>query len=140
MGERRRDYDFLGYAGTAHLVDCDGESALHSYSCENWNDPNNNNNNNPIEDGWIYIEFEPVASARKIVRTKRYPDGIPPRWAENVNYGQMLDDGTLVIRNCSNATRFLPGGVDRQALQLVMEIALDIQRDGVFPSSMAYVQ
>ena len=126
----------LGYAGTAHLVDCDGERALYSYSCENWNDPDNN----PIEDGWIYVEFEPIASARKIVRTKRYPDGIPPRWAENVDYGQMLDDGTLSIKNCSNATRFILGGVDRQALMLVKEIALDIQRDGAFPPSMAYIQ
>lgn len=85
----------LGYAGTAHLVDCDGKSALYTYSCENWNDPDNN----PVEDGEIYIEFEPIASARKIVRTKRYPDGIPLHFgAENVDYGQMLDDGTLAIK------------------------------------------
>lgn len=90
----------LGYTGVAHLAVSDGKSALYTYVCENWNVPDND----PVEDGEIYVEFEPIASARRIVRTKHYPDGIPLRLAENVDFEQMLKDGTLSVRNCSNAT------------------------------------
>ena len=86
----------LGYTGVAHLAVSDGKSALYTYVCENWNVPDND----PVEDGEIYVEFEPIASARKIVRTKRYPDGIPLRWAENVDFEQML--------NSSRCSRMAP--------------------------------
>ena len=92
------------------------------------------------QDGEIYVEFEPVVSARKIVRTKRYPDGIPITRAENIDLAQMLRDGTLKIKNCTNATLVDQLGVDRQALILFDHIALGIQRDGVFPPSVAYAQ
>ena len=126
----------LGYAGVAHLAMSDGKSALYTYACENLNVPDNN----PVEDGEIYVEFEPVVSARKIVRTKRYPDGIPITRAENIDLAQMLEDGTLKIKNCSNATRVDQLGVDRQALILFDHIALGIQRDETFPPSVAYTQ
>ena len=126
----------LGYTGIAHLAISDGESALYTYACENLNVPDNN----PVEDGEIYVEFEPVVSARKIVRTKRYPDGIPITRAENIDLAQMLEDGTLKIKNCSNATRVDQLGVDRQALILFDHIALGIQRDETFPPSVAYTQ
>ena len=76
----------LGYTGAAHLAISDGKSALYTYVCENWNVKPNN----PVEDGEIYVEFEPIASARKIVRTKRYPDGIPVTRAGNIDLAQML--------------------------------------------------
>ena len=126
----------LGYTGIAHLAISDGESALYTYACQNLNVPDNN----PVEDGEIYVEFEPVVSARKIVRTKRYPDGIPVTRAENIDLAQMLEDGTLKIKNCSNATRVDQLGVDRQALILFDHIALGIQRDETFPPSVAYIQ
>ena len=126
----------LGYTGIAHLAISDGESALYTYACQNLNVPDNN----PVEDGEIYVEFEPVVSARKIVRTKRYPDGIPITRAENIDLAQMLEDGTLKIKNCSNATRVDQLGVDRQALILFDHISLGIQRDETFPPSVAYTQ
>ena len=126
----------LGYAGIAHLAISDGKSALYTYACENLNVPDNN----PVEDGEIYVEFEPVVSARKIVRTKRYPDGIPVTRAENIDLAQLLEDGTLKNKNCSNATLVDQRGVGRQALILFDHIALGIQRDGVFPPSVAYAQ
>lgn len=94
----------------------------------------------PVEDGEIYVEFEPIASARKIARTKRYPDGIPLRWAENVDFERMLKDGTLSVRNCSNATRINGWNVDVQAMDLLSEIAFRIQRDEAFPPTVAYVK
>ena len=126
----------LGYAGAAHLVLSDEKSALYTYVCENWNNPDNS----PVEDGEIYVELEPIASARKIVRTKRYPDGIPLRWAENVDFGKMLEEGSLAIKNCSNATHLDRNGIDLQAFTLLSEIAFEIQRDGVFPPDMAYIK
>ena len=77
---------------------------------------------------------------RKIVRTKRYPNGIPLRWAENVNFEQMLKDGTLNVRNCSNATRINGWNVDVQAMDLLRKIAFRIQRDGAFPPTVTYVK
>lgn len=52
----------------------------------------------------------------------------------------MLEDGTLQIENCSNATMLFDNGVDRQAIILFCHIALGIQRDGAFPPSVAYIQ
>ena len=126
----------LGYTGVAHLAISDGKSALYTYACQNLNVPDNN----PVEDGEIYVEFEPIASACKIVRTKRYPDGIPVTRAENIDLAQMLRDGTLKIKNCTNATLVDQLGVDRQALILFDHIALGIQRDETFPPSVAYAQ
>lgn len=119
----------LGYTGVAHLAVSDGNSALYTYVRENWNVPDND----PVEDGEIYVELEPISSARKVVRTKRYPDGIPLRWAENVDFEQMLKDGTLSVRNGSNTTRINSWNIDAQAMDLLREIAFRIQRDGAFP-------
>lgn len=119
----------LGYTGVAHLAVSDGNSALYTYVRENWNVPNND----PVEDGEIYVKLEPISSARKVVRTKRYPDGIPLRWAENVDFEQTLKDGTLSVRNGSNATRINSWNIDAQAMDLLREIAFRIQRDGAFP-------
>lgn len=119
----------LGYTGVAHLAVSDGNSALYTYVRENWNVPDND----PVEDGEIYVKLEPISSARKVVRTKRYPDGIPLRWAENVDFEQMLKDGTLSVRNGSNATRINSWNIDAQAMDLLREIAFRIQRDGAFP-------
>lgn len=74
------------------------------------------------------------------MRTKRYPEGIPIRWAENVDTIQMLKDGTLQIKNCSNATKILSNGVDHQALTLFSEIAFEIQKSGAFPPVISYIQ
>lgn len=126
----------LGYTGVAHLAVSDGESALYTYVCENWNVPDNDS----VEDGEICVEFEPIASARKIVRTKRYPDGIPLRWTENVDFEQMLKDGTLSVRNCSNATLINSWNIDVQAMDLLSKIAFHIQRDGAFPPTVAYIK
>ena len=112
----------LGCTGVAHLAMSDSKSALHTYVCENLNVPDSN----PVEDGEIYVEFEPVASACKIVRTKRYPDGISITRTENIDLAQMLEDGTLIIKNCSNATLVDQLGIDRQALSLFDHIALGI--------------
>lgn len=119
----------LGYTGVAHLAVSDGNSALYTYVRENWNVPDND----PVEDGEIYVELEPISSARKVVRTKRYPDGIPLRWAENVDFEQMLKDGTLSVRNGSNATRINSWNIEVQAMDLLRKIAFRIQRDGAFP-------
>ena len=80
----------LGYAGRAVLVDGDGSAALYAYECENWNCKDDA----PKLDGEIYIEFEPIATARKIVRTKRYPQGVPLNgMAENVDFYELMEAG-----------------------------------------------
>ncbi len=48
----------LGFGGVERLVLSDEKSALYLYKCENLNKPNNN----PLEDGEIYIELEPIFS------------------------------------------------------------------------------
>ena len=127
----------LGYAGRAVLVDSDGRSALYAYECENWN----RKYDAPKLDGEIYIEFEPIASARKIVRTKRYPEGIPlSGMAENVDLYELIEAGSLSVRNCSNVTHRDPGGIDLQAFSLISKIAHHIQADGAFPEKVCYAK
>ena len=124
----------LGYGGTARLVLSDGESAIYAYACTNLN----KRGDDPREDGDIYIELQPIASAYVPKKTKRYPDGVPIRSAENVDYEKMIAAGSLKVTNCSNATRFGGDGIDAQAWELIRKIALRIQLDGVFPAEVGY--
>lgn len=126
----------LGCAGAAHLVESDGLSALYTYKCENWNNPDDS----PREDGEIYVEHEPIASAYVPKRTKRYPDGVPIHLAERINLGELLERGAVQIRNCSNMTHISPLGIDAQAMPLFRKIALAIQLTGEFPAEVSYVK
>lgn len=127
----------LGYAGRAVLIDSDGRSAHYAYECENWNCKDDA----PKLDGEIYIEFEPIATARKIVRTKRYPQCVPlSGMAENVDFYELMEAGSLSVRNCSNTTRCDTNGVDLQAFSLISKIAYHIQEDGAFPEKVCYVK
>lgn len=127
----------FGYAGRAVLVDSDGIAALYAYECENWN----RKDDAPTLDGEIYIEFEPIATARKIVRTKRYPQGIPLNgMAENVDFCELMEAGSLSVRNCSNTTSCDTNDVDLQAFSLISKIAYHIQADGAFPEKVCYVK
>lgn len=124
----------LGYGGAARLVLSDGESAVYAYGCTNLNKPGND----PREDGEIYVELRPIASAYTPKRTNRYPNGIPVRSAENVDFEKMLAEGSLNVTNCSNASDIGSGGVDVQVWPLVFKIALRIQLDGAFPAEVWY--
>ena len=123
----------LGYGGVARLVLSDGESAVYAYGCTNLSRAGND----PCEDGEIYVELRPIASAYALKRTKRYPDGVPIGSAENVDYGKMLAEGSLKVTNCSNASDIGSGGVDVQAWPLIFKIALRIQLDGAFPAEVS---
>lgn len=112
----------------------DGESAIYAYACTNLNKCDND----PREDGEIYIELQPIASAYVPKKTKRYPDGAPIRSAENVDYEKMIAAGSLRVTNCLNASRLGGDGVDVQAWELIRKIALRIQLDGVFPAEVGY--
>lgn len=124
----------LGYGGAARLVLDDGDSAIYAYTCTNLN----KRGNDPREDGEIYIELQPIASAYVPKKTKRYPDGVPVRSAEDVDYEKMIAAGSLKVTNRSNAS--CPGGdgIDAQAWELIRKIALRIQLDGVFPAEVWY--
>lgn len=127
----------LGYSGRAVLVDSDGCAALYAYECENWN----RKDDAPKLDGEIYIEFEPIVSAHKIVRTKHYPEGIPLKgMAENVDICELMEAGSLSVRNCSNATHCDSNGIDLQAFSLISKIAYHIQAEGEFPERVCYVK
>ena len=127
----------FGYAGRAVLVDSDGSAALYAYECENWNCTDDA----PQLDGEIYIEFEPIATARKIVRTKRYPQGIPLQgMAENVDFYELMEVGALSVRNCSNTSRCDINGIDLRAFSLISKIAYHIQADGAFPEKVCYAK
>lgn len=102
----------LGYAGRAVLVDSDGRFALYIYECENWNCKDDA----PKLDGEIYIEFEPIATARKIVRTKRYPQGNPLQgMAENVDFYELMEARALGVQlleyDALRLQRYRPSGV-----------------------------
>lgn len=125
-----------GFEGKAHLAASDEKSALYTYWRSNWN----NEGDNPREDGEIYIELEPIASAHVPVRTKRYPDGVPISFPKNIDLGKMLENGTLRVRNSSNCSRASALGVDEQALTLIYKIALHIQQEGTFPAVVSYVK
>lgn len=124
----------LGYGGAARLVLSDGESAIYAYKCTNLN----KRGNDSCEDGEIYIESRPIASAYVPKKTKRYPHGVPVRSAENVDYEKMVAAGSLKVTNCLNATCFGGDGIDAQAWELIHKIALRVQLDGVFPAEVGY--
>lgn len=124
----------LGCGSAARLVLGDGESAIYAYKCTNLN----KRGDDPCEDGEIYVESRPIASACVPKKTKRYPNGVPVRSAENVDYEKMVAAGSLKVTNCSNDTRFGGDGIDAQAWELIRRIALRIQLDGEFPAEVGY--
>lgn len=75
------------------------------------------------------------------MRTKRYPEGIPLQgMAENVDPYELIEAGSLAVRNCSNTTRCDSSGVDLQAFSLISKIAYYIQADGAFPEKVCYAK
>lgn len=124
----------LGFGGVARLVLSEEKGALYLYKCENLNKPDNN----PLEDGEIYIELEPIFSAYIPKRTKRYPEGIPIHFPENIDLDELFAKGSLAVKNCSNVSFTDARGIDRQAITLIWEIALEIQLSGSFPPKIGY--
>lgn len=124
----------LGYGGTARLVLGDGKSAVYAYGCTNLN----KQDNDPREDGEIYVESRSIVSVYVPKKTKRHPNGVPIKSAENVDYEKMIAVGSLKVTNCSSASRLGGGGVDVQAWELIRKIALRIQMDGSFPEKVGY--
>lgn len=86
----------------------DGESAIYAYAYTNLNE----RDNDPREDGEIYIELQSIASACIPKKTKRHPDGVSIRSAENVDYEKIIAAGSLKVTNCSNASCLGGDGID----------------------------
>lgn len=126
----------LGYVGAAHLVESDGRSALYTYKCENWNNPDDN----PREDGEIYVELEPIVSTYVPRQTKRYPNGVPIHSAKGIELEGLMESGSVRIRDCSNATHISHLGIDVQAIPLFGKIAVALQLTGEFPAKVSYVK
>lgn len=119
----------LGYGGVARLVLDDGESAIYAYKCTNLS----KRGDDPREDGEIYIELRPIASAYVPKKTKRHPDGVPVRSAENVDYEKMVAAGSLRTTNCSNASCLGDGGIDAQAWGSFARLPCESSWTGPFP-------
>lgn len=111
-----------------------GESAIYAYTRTN----SSRQDDNPREDGGIYVELQPIVSAYVPRKTKRYPDGVLMRSAENVDYEKMIATGFLKATNCSNASCLGGGGIDVQAWELIRRIALQIRLNGAFPAEVGY--
>ena len=60
--------------------------------------------------------------------------------AENVDFYELVEAGSLAVHNCSNATHCDPNGIDIQAFSLISKIAYHIQADGVFPEKACYAK
>ena len=57
-----------------------------------------------------------------------------------MDFYELMEAGSLSVRNCSNTTRCDTNGVDLQAFSLISKIAYHIQADGAFPEKVCYVK
>lgn len=70
----------------------DKKSTLNDYNCQNLN----KSDNNSCEDGKIYIELELITSVGVLKKTKRYPEGIPITFVQNLDFGDATINGVPV--------------------------------------------
>ena len=117
-------------------------SVIYEYGGYNLNDPEYRNAGH-IYDGTIMILKECFAEPEIHKKVKKTTSGkklIIKRIPVDVEYGQMLADGRIVVENCSNCWHTVMGNlqVDEMACHLLFYIFRGYQEEGKIPETIGY--
>ena len=127
----------------ANMVAEDKNTVIYEYGGYNLNDPKYRNEDH-LYDGVISIQRDCFAEAEIHERVKKMPSGrkklIVKRIPVGVEYGKMLEDGRIVVENCSNCWQTTANDlqVDVMACHLLFYIFLRYQEEGKVPESVNY--
>ena len=132
-----------GIGAHANLVAVDEKAVIYEYGGYNLNDPKYRNENH-LYDGTITIQRDCFAEPEIHEKLKKMPSGrkklVTKRIPVDVHYGEMIEDGRIVVENCSNCwhTTETELKVDVMACHLLFYIFLRYQEEGKIPESLSY--
>lgn len=133
----------IGIGAHANLILEDENCIIYKYGGYNLNVPEYRNEEH-LYDGTIMIQKECFIEPEIHEKIKRMPSGrkklITKRILESVDYEKMLEEGLIVIENCSNCWKTTENKlqIDVMACHLLFHIFLRYQEEGKIPDQMSY--
>lgn len=133
----------IGIGAYANKIAEDDKTVIYEYGGYNLNDPKYRNKEH-LYDGSIMIQRDCFAEPEIHKRIKKMPSGrkklIEKRIPVSVEYGEMLENGKIIVENCSNCwiTTANELKVDSMACRLLSKIFCDYQEYGEVPASVSY--
>lgn len=118
-------------------------TVIYEYGGYNLNNPQFYNEDH-LYDGRIAIQKDCFAESEIHEKIKRMPSGkkklVTKRIPVSVEYGEMLKDGRIVVKNCSNCWCTTEGDfqIDIMVCHLLFYIFLRYQEEGEIPESISY--
>ena len=135
----------VGIGAHANLIDEDKDFVIYEYGGYNLNDPKYYNEEH-LYDGTITIQKACFVEPEIHTKLKKMPSGrkklVTKRIPIDVEYGKMIEDGRIVIENCSNCWRTSANDlqVDLMACSLLFYIFLRYQQEGEIPKAISVNQ
>ena len=134
----------MGFGAFANKIIDDGESVLYEYSSYNLNDEKYNNKSR-ISDGVIIIQKECFIEPEIHKKIKKLPSGKKKRKKlitkiipVDVDYGAFLEEGKIIIENCSNCWHKVANElqIDEMACHMLYYIFYQYQICGKIPETL----
>ena len=133
----------IGIGAHANKIAEDEHAVIYEYGGYNLNVPEYRNADQ-ICDGTITIQKDCFVEPEIHEKRKKMPSGkkklITKRIPVSVHYADMIEDGRILVENCSNcwATTKDDYHIDIVANHLLFNIFLCYQKDGEIPESISY--
>ena len=127
----------------AHKFFEDNKNVIYKYGNYNLNIPEFRNENH-VYDGTITIQKDCFVEPEIHEKWKKQSSGkkkhILKRVPVNVNYGDMLYDGRIVVKNCSNCWMITEDEymIDKMIFHILFYIFLKYQEEGEIPERISY--
>lgn len=132
----------LGIGAHANLIAEDKNTVIYEYGGYNLNDPRYRNEEH-LFDGTITIQRDCFAEPEIHEKMKKMPSGkkklVIKRIPVDVEYGEMLENGRILVENCSNTWRTTENelSIDVMACRLLYKIFLLYQEEGAMPKNVS---
>ncbi len=133
----------IGIGAHAKLVIEDERTVIYEYGGYNLNSPVYRNEEHLL-DGTIAIQKECFVEPEIYEKMKKMSSGrkklIVKLIPVDVEYEEMLEDGRIIVENCSNTWKTSEDElcVDLMACRLLYKIFLRYQEDGSIPDTISY--
>ncbi len=127
----------------AHKFFEDNKNVIYKYGNYNLNIPEFRNENH-VYDGTITIQKDCFVEPEIHEKWKKQSSGkkkhILKRIPVDVNYGDMLYDGRIVVKNCSNCWMITEDEymIDKMIFHILFYIFLKYQEEGEIPERISY--
>ncbi|MGE9876446.1 hypothetical protein ACQQ9V_11055 [Hornefia butyriciproducens] len=128
----------IGIGAHANLIAEDKNTVMYEYGSYNLNDPQFRNENHLL-DGFITMQRTCFGEPEIHEKVKKMPSGkkklVIKRIPVDVEYGEMILDGRIVVENCSNTWRMTENELhlDVMALRLLFKIFRSYQEERTIP-------